>query len=43
MRHMRMAHRDHALFDLHYISSIIPLKVTGHLVLLDEQRYGVCR
>ena len=41
MRHRRIAHLDHALFDLHYITSIIPLKVMGHLVLLDERRYGV--
>lgn len=30
-----------ALFDLHYIISIIPFNVTGHLVLLDEEIFGV--
>lgn len=41
MRHMRTVHLDHALFDLHYIISIIPLRMTRDLVLFDVVRYGV--
>ena len=41
MRHMQNGHLDLALFHLRYIISVIPSKVAGHLVLLDEERNGV--
>ena len=40
VRHIQIGHLDPALFHLLYIISILPLKEAGHLVLLDEERYG---
>ncbi len=41
MRHMQIGHLDPAPFHLRYIIPLIPSKIVGQLVLLDEERYGV--